>query len=238
MAPLAALRLGFVLAEQGDMPGAAEAYQHAIALGNASAYPYLGVALRELDRLEDALAAFNQAIALAPDNASVHCNRGYTLLCLDRFEDALAAYDQVIALDPAHACAYENRGIALAAIGDLDKALAEFDSADRLAPDSVGESRTWAGAILWHRRNPVRARDRFELVKGRVTGCTPFRAAELEAIALCGLGRPDDAEQHLRAAIPLRAPKDRFGPRMIYDLLSDPPIPGIDRLRAIVDNDT
>ena len=85
---------------------------------------------------------------------------------------------------------------------------------------------------------PPGPRDPFALVKGRVTGCTPFHTAELEAIALCGLGQPDDAEQHLRAAIPLRAQGDRSGPRRIYDLLSDLPSPGMDRLRAIVDNDT
>jgi hypothetical protein len=41
----------------------------------------------------------------------------------------------------------------------------------------------------------------------------------------------------LRRALPLRAAGDRAEPRAIYDLLTDPPLPGIDRLRAIIDAD-
>jgi hypothetical protein len=59
----------------------------------------------------------------------------------------------------------------------------------------------------------------------------------MEAIALCGLGQPDNAEQRLLSAVPHRAAADRAEPRTIYDLLADPPLPGIDRLRAIIDND-
>ncbi len=60
-----------------------------------------------------------------------------------------------------------------------------------------------------------------------------------EALALCGLGQPDNAEKRLLDATALRAPGDRVELRTtIYDLLSDPPLPGIDRLRTIIDNDT
>ena len=70
----------------------------------------------------------------------------------------------------------------------------------------------------------------------RVTGCTPFRTAEMEAIALCGLGQPGIAERHLLNAVHLRVAADNTEPRKIYDLLSDPPLSGIKRLRTIVDN--
>ena len=224
----------------GRFEDALAALDQALALdpGNAAVHTNRGAALRNLGRFEDALAALDQALALDPGNAAVHTNRGYTLLYLERFEDALAANQQAFAIDPGLASAHENQGIALAAIGDLDQALAEFDTADRLAPDGVGEGRTWAGAILWHRRDLAGAYHRFGLVKGRVKGCTPFHTAEMEAIALCGLGQPDDAEQNLRAAVSTRTPGDRAEPQAIYDLLSDQPPPGIDRLRAIVNNDT
>jgi hypothetical protein len=71
-----------------------------------------------------------------------------------------------------------------------------------------------------------------------VTGCTPFHAAELEAIALCGLGQPGDAERHLLDAAPRRVTGDGAGSTVIYHLLSDPPLPGIDRLRAMVEKKT
>jgi hypothetical protein len=59
----------------------------------------------------------------------------------------------------------------------------------------------------------------------------------MEAIALCGLGRASEAEDHLRRALPQRAAVDVAEPRAIYDLLSRPPLPGIDRLRAIIDTE-
>jgi len=57
----------------------------------------------------------------------------------------------------------------------------------------------------------------------------------MEAIALCGLGQADAAKQHLLAAVPRRVPGDRPGPRTIYGLMSDPPLPGIERLREIAE---
>jgi hypothetical protein len=120
----------------------------------------------------------------------------------------------------------------------LDQALAEFDTAERLDPAGAGEGKTWAGAMLWHRRDTTAARDRFARVGGRVTGCTPFHTAKLQAIALCGLGQPDTAEEYILEALPRRAEGDRAEPRAIYQLLADPLLPGIDRLRAIIDGPT
>ncbi len=123
-------------------------------------------------------------------------------------------------------------------MGGLDDALSELDSAGRLDPLGAEEGMAWAGAILWHQGDSAGARDRFARAKGRVTGCTPFREAEMEAIALCGLGEPGVAEQHLMNALPRRTRGDMTEPRELYDLLADPPLPGIDRLRAIVDGDS
>jgi tetratricopeptide (TPR) repeat protein len=229
---------GLSLRALGRLEEALAACDQALALNRdyAAVHHNRGTVLQNLGRLEEALAACDQALALDPDNAGAHNNRGAALLALGRLEEALAAYDQALALDPDNAVIHENRGIILAVTGDLDAALADLDTPDRLNPAGSGEGRTWAGAILWHRRDAAAARDRFAHVDGRVTGCTPFHAAEMEAIALCGLGQPDNAEQHLLSAVPHRAAGDRAEPRTIYDLLADPPLPGIDRIRAIIDN--
>jgi hypothetical protein len=120
--------------------------------------------------------------------------------------------------------------------GQLDMALAEFDISSRLAPTGAGEGAAWAGAILRHRGDAPGADRWFARVEGRVSGCTPFRTAEMEAIALCARGRSIEAEALLLEAAALRIPGDRGEPRAIYDLLADPPLPGINRLRAIVDS--
>jgi tetratricopeptide (TPR) repeat protein len=230
---------GIALRALGRLGDALAAFDHAITLdpGNAITHSNRGIALGDLGRPGDALAAFDHAITLDPGNATPHNGRGNALQALGRLEDALAAYDQAITLEPGRAQPHENRGITLAMMGGLDEALAELAIAGHLAPNEAGEGTTWAGAILWHRRDAAGAQDRFASVAGRVTGCTPFRTAEMEAVALCGLGHAESAEQHLMAALPSWTKGDRADPRTIYDLLSDPPLPGIDRLRAITERD-
>jgi hypothetical protein len=122
-------------------------------------------------------------------------------------------------------------------MGELDGALAELDTAERLTPDSTGEGIAWAGTIWWHRRDIAKAREKFARVSGRVTGTTLFRTAELEAIALCGLGQADKAERHLLEALPSRIAEHQTEIQALYDLLLDPPMPGIDRLRAIANGE-
>jgi hypothetical protein len=101
-----------------------------------------------------------------------------------------------------------------------------------------GEISIWIGAILWHKRDAARARERFASVEGRAAGSSPFHIAEIEALALCGLNQAERAEQRLLETLPLRAPGDEAESRGLYDLLSDPPLPGIDRLRALKDTGT
>lgn len=231
---------GKALTALGRNEEALTAHDRAIVLnpGDPVAHNRRGITLADLGRHEDALAAYDQSIALDPGDAVPHSNRGLALVALGRNEEALAAYDDAIALVPGEFGPHHNRGILLAEMGQLDDALTELDHAEALDPDWAGESSAWAGAILWHQRDSAGARDRFARGQGRVGGCTPFRTAEMEAVALCGLGRPDEAERRLLDALPRRAPGDLTEPRGLYDLLSDPPLPGIDRLRAIVDSST
>jgi tetratricopeptide (TPR) repeat protein len=197
------------------------------------------LALYFLGRFGEALAICDEALALDPDHAIVHVARGTVLHGLGHLTDALEAYDRAIALDPDNDSAHGNKGIALAALGDLDDALSELEAAERLASDDMnGEISIWIGAILWHKRDAARARERFASVEGRAAGSSPFHIAEIEALALCGLNQAERAEQRLLETLPLRAPGDEAESRGLYDLLSDPPLPGIDRLRALKDTGT
>ena len=49
------------------------------------------MALNELNRFDEALASFDQAIKLNPDYAEAFNNRGITLNELRRFDEALAS---------------------------------------------------------------------------------------------------------------------------------------------------
>ncbi len=230
---------GPALRHAGRAGDALAAYRKAVEFhpDDATARNGLGATLRMLGRFPEALAATDAALILAPGHSRTYVNRGAALAAMGQFADALTAFDQALEVDPDNAVAHGNKGIALAVTGDLDNALAEFDAACRLDPPDTGESSAWAGAIRWHRGDEAAARQHF----ARVTGClrrrTPFEAARLEAIARCALGDPEGAEQRLLSAIPLRSAGDRARPRAIYDLLADPPLPGIDRLRAIIERE-
>jgi lipopolysaccharide biosynthesis regulator YciM len=120
-------------------------------------------------------------------------------------------------------------------LGDLDGALTAIGTASHLNA-RCGEGLMLTGAIAWHEGDAQTARELFALVAGNITDCTPFRTAELESAALCGLGQSSQAAEHLREALSERTPGDLTEPRAMYDLLSDPPLEGIDLLRSVAES--
>ena len=59
-----------------------------------------GNALRALDRLEEAVAAFDRALQLAPNFDAALDNRGRTLRDLKRFDAAAASFARLVAVAP------------------------------------------------------------------------------------------------------------------------------------------
>ena len=60
----------------------------------AEAYFNRGDALKELKRLDEALASYDKAISLKPDYAEAYVNRGNALMELKRLDEALASLQQ------------------------------------------------------------------------------------------------------------------------------------------------
>ena len=69
--------------------------------------------LQDLKRPAEALAAYDQALRLAPNFAAAFNNRGSALLELQRFADALSCFERALALRPGDAEILNNRGNAL-----------------------------------------------------------------------------------------------------------------------------
>jgi len=90
--------------------------------------------LRELRRLDEALASLDQALAIDPHFAKAFGNRGNVLFDLGRYDEALASHDSAIALKPDYAEAYSNRANALRALHRPEEALASCDRAIALNP--------------------------------------------------------------------------------------------------------
>ena len=96
-----------------------------------------GNTLRQQRRYDEALASYEQALALAPDYAEAFVSRGNVLHELRRFEAALASYDRALSLRPDHADAHYNRGIALMRLDRHEEALASYDNAIAFRPDHL-----------------------------------------------------------------------------------------------------
>ena len=86
------------------------------------------------ERYKEALAAFEQAIALDPTFATAYNDKGLALHHLQRYEEAVAAYEQAIALDPTSATAYRNKGDALYSLQRYEEAVAAYEQAIALDP--------------------------------------------------------------------------------------------------------
>ena len=101
----------------------------------AVAHVSLANGLKDLARFEDALASYDQAIALKPDDAGAYYSRGILQYFRKQYEDALACYDRAIALKPDFVTAHNNRAIALVDMKRFEDALASFNKTIALKPD-------------------------------------------------------------------------------------------------------
>ncbi len=86
-----------------------------------------GAALLDEDKVDEAIARFEQAQALAPDRAEVYNNLGNAATAQNRLHDAVAHYEHAIGLAPDLADAHMNLGMALLKLGDLPRGFREFE---------------------------------------------------------------------------------------------------------------
>jgi tetratricopeptide (TPR) repeat protein len=88
-----------------------------------------GQALLEQRHPADALACFDQAIALDAATANVFIKKAAALERLGQLEEALASYEHALALDASHADAYIGKGNVLNRLERYQEALACFEQA-------------------------------------------------------------------------------------------------------------
>jgi tetratricopeptide (TPR) repeat protein len=113
----------------------------------------LGGALVDKGSLDEAIAAYKEAIRLKPDFAQVYNNLGGALVDKGSLDEAVAAYKEAIRLKPDFAEAYHGLGRALRKKGSLDKAIAAYKEAIRLKPayvmayDNLGDALVDKGSL-------------------------------------------------------------------------------------------
>ena len=85
--------------------------------------------------MDEAIAAYRQALRHKPDYAEAHNNLGFALRTKGQLDEAIAEYQEAIRLKKDYAIARTNLGLALLAKGRLDEAIAEGQEAIRLKKD-------------------------------------------------------------------------------------------------------
>jgi tetratricopeptide (TPR) repeat protein len=186
-----------------ERPGEAESLiRRAISSDRRSSlyYSNLGVALRNQQRFEEALAMYDKALRRKPDYLDAHVNRGLTLLALRRPLDAIAAFGAALTLKSDFPAALKFRGDVLHDLRRWDEAVADYDRLLAITPGDASALNNRGLALLELKRLDealesfnlalVFVPDHAEIVNGR--GCV-----------LKAMGRLDEAlECFTRAARP------------------------------------
>ena len=106
----ALLLLGTLSAQTKEFTRAVDFLAAALKMNpnHAVCYSNRGNALKELKRLDEALASYDKAISIKPDYAEAYSNRGNALKELKRLDEAIASFDKAISIKPDYAEAYWN----------------------------------------------------------------------------------------------------------------------------------
>jgi protein O-GlcNAc transferase len=104
----------------------------------AESWNDLGVQLKQQGRLDQAIAAYRQAIAERAEFDDAHYNLGNAYRALGRMEEAQACFQRAVEADPAHLNALAALGQTLEAGKQWEAALGYFERALALAPGDAG----------------------------------------------------------------------------------------------------
>lgn len=154
------------------------------------------------NKLDEAIADFNQAIAITDRYADPFLNRGIAYELKQDWESAIADYNQVLTIDPQDPVAYNNRGNAEAGQRKWREALVDYEQASAIAPDfavaranlalvtyQIGEHQE----ALRQTRNLVRKYPTFADVRAAITAMLWVEGQQGEAesnwVAAVGLDR-------------------------------------------------
>jgi tetratricopeptide (TPR) repeat protein len=196
-------RLGVLRAQQGSLDDALTLLGLAIRQNPQSpeAQNHLGSILHARQRHAEAIACFDQAIALEADYAEAHYNRGGAMLALGRLEQAIASYRRALEVDPDFAPACVNCGLALQQAGRLAEAAAHYRRAVAIAP-GYGHAHAALGAVLL--RLGEREAAIAHLEQALLTDPDNAEIHNNLGLALHADGRQHEAVAHLERAIALR----------------------------------
>lgn len=105
---------------------------------HVQAFLYLGIVYQQLERPEDAIAAYMKILPRAgTETARVAYNLGNAYFSIGNAEAAALYYSQAIQIDPSMPSAYLNRANSLIKTGDRKKAVNDYEQYLALEPHSA-----------------------------------------------------------------------------------------------------
>ncbi len=160
-----------------------------------------GVQLARQGRLEEAVGAYERAIAAEPGLAEAHYNLGIAHRALGHMQDAASCWRRAIELKPDLVPAHNNLGSALLELGQVDAAIAAHRRALAVDPRSL--------AALVNLGNALRQAGRPDEAADTYRAALAQKPDEAMAhgnlgLALQDLGALDEAEAEYRRALALR----------------------------------
>jgi tetratricopeptide (TPR) repeat protein len=131
--------LGVIASQKGDNRLAVDLISKAVACNSQEAkyYNNLGVALKALDRFEEAIHAYEKALLLKPDYADACYNLGNALASMGRYAAAVEQYRCALSFKPGDAYTYYNIGVAMQELGRHAEAIENFEQAIRMGCNST-----------------------------------------------------------------------------------------------------
>ena len=147
---------------------------------NAENHYRLGNALFDVESYEEARAAYEAAIKLAPEHESAYCNLGLCLRRLGLLPEAIAAYRKALSIDPNDATARYNLVLALETSGDFEGSVKELQQLVGRKPEDI--------QILSHLGNSLFRVERYQEAAGvfeKVLRLDPGRADHYYNLGLC-----------------------------------------------------
>lgn len=101
-------------------------------------YSNRGVALQALERLDEAIGSYRDAIALDPSFSDAHYNLGLLYKTRGLYDEAVASFETVLSLNAGNADALNNTGAVLRDMGRPEDAIACYRRALAINPNFAG----------------------------------------------------------------------------------------------------
>lgn len=100
-----------------------------------------------VNRQEEALLCFEEALRVDPNDLGALSLKGYSLDSLGRYREAIKCFDKILEQQPNELNVSVNKGLALFHLGKYDEAIAYFDKVLEYEPDNLFASEWKKDAI-------------------------------------------------------------------------------------------